>query len=212
MVINKILNSIKAFLKAGGDDLVFLISALLLLFLGTIFTFCTPFKRQKASFFAHLIVFLNVFIINFALYILGDFSIEKICMLSVSLYCVSLVAYIPSLIVSKKRTLKKEEKELINFIDKEMAKGLKVERLEEKENLLEKEKQAKESVSIDFSHVKGVIKRLEFYPLSVQEKKQVKELEKEIFLAESQGSKSSNLGNLNDYLTILLKIMAKYGV
>lgn len=64
----------------------------------------------------------------------------------------------------------------------------------------------------DFTHVKNVIERLNYFPLTPSDKKQVNELQITIERAEL-GEEFPDLKNkINDGLSSLLKIMSKYGV
>lgn len=65
---------------------------------------------------------------------------------------------------------------------------------------------------IDFTHLKSLLERLEFYPLSQAEKRQVKELSALVYTAENTVLTQSLKIKINDLLTFLLKIMAKYGI
>lgn len=65
---------------------------------------------------------------------------------------------------------------------------------------------------IDFTHLKSLLERLEFYPLSQAEKRQVKELSALVYTAENTALTQSLKIKINDLLTFLLKIMAKYGI
>ena len=65
---------------------------------------------------------------------------------------------------------------------------------------------------IEFSHVKSVINKLEYYPLKEQDKKQAKELENAILSAEQNGITLELKEKINDGLGALLKIMSKYAV
>ena len=65
---------------------------------------------------------------------------------------------------------------------------------------------------IDFSHVKSVLNKLEYYPLKEQDKKQAEQLEKAIFTAEQNGMTPVLKEDINDGLGALLKIMSKYAV
>ena len=65
---------------------------------------------------------------------------------------------------------------------------------------------------IDFSHVLGVIAKLEYYPLTTTEKKQVKELSEVIRQAQCGKNDKETKIRINDGLSFLLKIMAKHGV
>ncbi len=65
---------------------------------------------------------------------------------------------------------------------------------------------------IDFSHIKGILTKLEYYPLKEQDKKSAKDLEKAILEAEENGMDKALKQTINDGLGALLKIMAKYAV
>ena len=75
-----------------------------------------------------------------------------------------------------------------------------------------KEKEKSKNDEIDFSHVKSILARLEFYPLKEQDKKSALELEKAILEAEENGLNTMLKQTINDGLGALLKIMAKYAV
>ena len=67
-------------------------------------------------------------------------------------------------------------------------------------------------LGLDFSHVKKVIERLNYFGLSPSDKRQVKDLESTILSAE-RGDGGDNVKEcINDGLGALLKIMSKYGV
>lgn len=74
------------------------------------------------------------------------------------------------------------------------------------------DKSKKVKTDIDFSHVKNVMKRLDFYELSPNEKKLASELERAIVTAENDGADSALKRKINDGLGALLKIMSKYGI
>ncbi len=65
---------------------------------------------------------------------------------------------------------------------------------------------------LDFQHVKLVIQKLEYYPLSASDRKQVRDLEENVCQAENEGFTSALKNKINDGLGALLKIMSKYGV
>lgn len=81
-------------------------------------------------------------------------------------------------------------------------------------NLSEKNKKQTngQNDEIDFSHVKSILAKLEFYPLKEQDKKSAIELEKAILEAEENGLNTALKQIINDGLGALLKIMAKYAV
>lgn len=70
--------------------------------------------------------------------------------------------------------------------------------------------QARRNSALDVSHVKNVIERLSYFPLSVSERKQINELSSLILIAERNGDSVAK-EKLNEKLSLLLKIMAKYG-
>ena len=65
---------------------------------------------------------------------------------------------------------------------------------------------------VDFSHVKSVMERLSTVPLLPSDKKQITDLEKVVHTAETTGVDGALKSKINDGLSALLKIMAKYGV
>ena len=65
---------------------------------------------------------------------------------------------------------------------------------------------------LDFSHVKSVIERMEFFPLTATDKRQVRELENAVYQAEHGEFNRENKERINEGLGALLKIMSKYGV
>ena len=65
---------------------------------------------------------------------------------------------------------------------------------------------------VDFSHVKSVMDRLSSVALLPSDKKQIKELESVVRTAEATGVDGALKSKINDGLSALLKIMAKYGV
>lgn len=73
-------------------------------------------------------------------------------------------------------------------------------------------KSSQENDEIDFTHIKSILARLEYYPLKEQDKKSAKELEKAILDAEENGLDKILKQSINEGLGALLKIMAKYAV
>lgn len=64
----------------------------------------------------------------------------------------------------------------------------------------------------NFSHLKSVLERMDFYNLSAQDRKQVENLKLLIVKAETEPPTETLQDELNDGLNILLKIMSKYKV
>ena len=96
---------------------------------------------------------------------------------------------------------------LDNFAGKVMEeKEISVIKTEEKKN------KEKEEADINFSHVKSVINRMDYFALTANDKKQVRDLETAINRAERGEYTKEVKESINDGLGALLKIMAKYGI
>lgn len=83
------------------------------------------------------------------------------------------------------------------------------------ESLIVSSKPEQKSVSdfeLDFQHVKNVISRLDYLGLKDSDKRQVKELENALLVAEKGEFDQNVKSKINDGLGALLKIMSKYGV
>ena len=64
--------------------------------------------------------------------------------------------------------------------------------------------------ALDVSHVKSVIERLSYFPLTAGDRRQINELNSLILTAEREGD-AETMRALNEKLSSLLKLMAKYG-
>lgn len=80
------------------------------------------------------------------------------------------------------------------------------------EKIVTKPVEREKPPEVDFSHVKNVIKRLEYFNLTPNDKRQVKELESAIISAEKGVCDLKTKESVNEGLGCLLKIMSKYGV
>lgn len=76
----------------------------------------------------------------------------------------------------------------------------------------EREKPKEPTCEIDFSHVKTVLQRLEFSPLTPSDRRQIHDLELYLADAESGKGNAEIRAKINEGLGNLLKIMAKHGV
>ncbi|MBO5068596.1 MAG: hypothetical protein J6C62_09420 [Clostridia bacterium] len=120
------------------------------------------------------------------------------------------------LIPDKKIKISKKQKELARFLD-DCAKGCSVKNDDEEEKALEsiktvcEEERVKYDNDLDFSHVKNILSRMEYYNLTPNDKRQVKDLECAINQGEVQLTPSLK-EKINDGLGALLKIMSKYGI
>lgn len=77
-------------------------------------------------------------------------------------------------------------------------------------DMLKKTESAK--YGLDFSHVRKVLTRLDYFSLSPLDKRQIRELEVALLEAEQGDFTSSVKERLNDGLGSLLKIMSKHGI
>ena len=73
-------------------------------------------------------------------------------------------------------------------------------------------KESVKGVELDFTHVKNVLARLEYYGLSPSEKKIIEGLDNAITAAENDQIDQKVKSKINDGLGALLKIMSKYGI
>ena len=74
------------------------------------------------------------------------------------------------------------------------------------------DKKEDKGTELNFDHIKNVIKRLEYYPLSVADKKTVNTLSEQIEETEKNGETKESKNRINESLGAILKIMAKYKV
>ena len=125
-----------------------------------------------------------------------------ICLLAIPIKC-----------VEKKTKKQDESKEFIKFIDQKIAEQDQKPILNEIENVKPIEKENSETIDgLNLSHVKNILKRLDYFDLSQGDRRQVRDLETAVFQAERHFDDQDVKEKLNDGLGALLKIMAKYGV
>ncbi len=120
------------------------------------------------------------------------------------------------LLPERKVKIKENHRQLARFIDEsvdnlqaeqeEMEKSQPITPIKEEPDCVEQD------FELDFKHVKTVIQKLEYYPLTASDKKVVRELEDSIYNAENIGFTREIKNKINDGLGALLKIMSKYGV
>ena len=72
------------------------------------------------------------------------------------------------------------------------------------------EKEIKEE--LNFTHVKNVLERLNYFNLSPADRKTVIDLKSELYKVENIGHTRESKVKINDGLSSLLKIMSKYSV
>lgn len=110
---------------------------------------------------------------------------------------------------TKERKVKKEERQLINYIDGKIKEGENYSKnFETPSQKLNQEVQS----DINFAHVKSVLNRLKDFSLLEADKRQAKELEYAIYECERGNNSPLIKQQISDGLGVLLKIMAKYGV
>ena len=76
---------------------------------------------------------------------------------------------------------------------------------------IEEKEEIDNGYGVDFSHVKKVLSRIEYYPLSQADKRQVSELNSLIYSAERGEYSREIKEKINEGLGALLKIMSKHG-
>ena len=130
----------------------------------------------------------------------------------------SALSFIPTLLIRvKKFKVTERQRDLVKFIDSQIN--------AEKENSDIRDKISCENHTInqtkgncasdfevDFKHVKNVIARLDYFGLKECDKRQVKELENALLMAEKGEFNQDVKCKINDGLGALLRIMSKYGV
>jgi len=126
----------------------------------------------------------------------------------------ALLSFIPLLLIRVK-TGKKKQVELARYID-DRLKQANENCLQEKPPITIKcqpiEQKTVYKEDVNFSHVKNVIERLNYYTLSPFDRKQVNDLSCLLIEAEKTGITKELKEKINDGLGALLKIMSKYGV
>ena len=106
----------------------------------------------------------------------------------------------------------KDKLSFIRFLDEKIKAEQNEKRLNAPpEKLYAKQEIRERKPEIDFSHVKNVISRLNYFPLSTQDRNTVKELEYSVTQAERGDYDLEIKRKINDGLGALLKIMSKYG-
>lgn len=164
---------------------------------------------------------LGICVMNFAC--LTASSMLALLVVAISLFYIAGTFAVPN----REGKIKREQRELVRFIDEQIKSVVippkyesnipqntpqreVVEQIKETETPPKKEDASK--YSLDFQHVRSVITRLDAYGLSPSDKKQVRDLETALSLAENGDFTPIIKSKINDGLGALLKIMSKYGV
>lgn len=202
---------IEKFLQNLGINVIELVVLIVIgvLFLSFLFfkIFIRSFENKGTALFL-LSSFSLSFLYRYALAIFGKSENEFFLLLAV----ICLLA-IPIKCVEKKAKKQEESKEFIKFIDQKIK-----EQDQEPipifniENVKPIEKEKSETIDgLNLSHVKNILKRLDYFDLSQADRRQVRDLETTVFQAERYFDDLQVKEKLNDGLGALLKIMAKYG-
>ena len=137
----------------------------------------------------------------------------------IAIFMLGLSGIFLSILLFIDRKLEDGAKELIKQIDREIKNEtptplfpiVKDAPIVEKKEFVVRE-QPKRELDVDFSHVKSILERLDYYSLSNQDKRTVCELESLLVQAERGDGSRELKEKINDGLSSLLKIMSKYGV
>ena len=120
---------------------------------------------------------------------------------------------LPIRLVGKKNKKSDKSKEFIKYIDQKIAEEQTENNVAKEKIALPNDEEKKDVVDgLNLSHVKNILKRLDYIDLSQSDRRQVRELETAVFQAERRLDDLEVKEKLNDGLGALLKIMAKYGV
>lgn len=114
------------------------------------------------------------------------------------------------------KKVKENEKKFISYIDSKIKEGetyqkstqIKYEPKLERRTLIEEDK----AMDINYSHVRNILERLSYYSLKESDRKQARELEFALNECERGNDSPLMRSKVNDGISALLKIMAKYGV
>ncbi|MBQ3116471.1 MAG: hypothetical protein IJC07_05530 [Clostridia bacterium] len=207
----------KILIKFGCDRvlLIFALGQLLAFSIVLVLSLCVyDFSIKKRTWFFGVIGLINCFCY-------ATFSIVQAGQTYFIInFGLSLLLIAPILSVrERKRVIGEKELELARMLTNK-AKERCVENFEDKHPKLFEQPNIKYSeqkpsdlsdCGLDFSHVKNVLNRMEYFPLNTAEKKQVSDLNALIYSAEN-GVKDDRINEkINDGLGALLKIMSKHG-
>lgn len=132
------------------------------------------------------------------------------------------VTFVPVKLFRAKPIIKPEHLDLAELLDKEYVKESRADSMAEKPQVAATDKVThlkirvpapeKTETEIDFTHVKNVIERLNYYNLGPTDKRTVNDLANNVSQAENGEFTPELKEKINDGLGALLKIMSKYGV
>ncbi len=207
------LNSVKDFLvnNASLIEIITILGANLLIIFAFIILLCKC-KRKKNYYFYkrcwYLPFLCGIITGEYGLFTLSGIN-ASVCFITLSLGLVffSVICAIPV-----KADEKSDKINFIKFLDEKINESRGEKRLNAPpEKLVAVQKPKESKPEIDFSHVKSVIARLNYFSLSSQDRSVVKELELNVMQAERGDYDIETKRKINDGLGALLKIMSKYG-
>ncbi len=209
--IYNLTNSVLSVLDGGWILIIALSLQAIIFTVALLLTLLKPLyslKNRAWFFIASLATsFLELFVFSVA----GQVSLIYLSLFFTACFC-GAIASLPQ----KPLKIKESQRELARLIDKSVKEAeppLPPQPPKQQESIAPLEEQGDASkFELDFQHVKLVVQKLEYYPLSANDKKLVRELEENIYLAENQGFSTLIKCKINDGLGALLKIMSKYGV
>lgn len=207
------LNSVKDFLvnNASLIEIITILGTNLLIIFAFIILLCKC-KRKKNYYFYKRCWYLpfvcGIITGEYGLFALAYIN-ASVCFITLSLGLVffSVICAIPV-----KADEKSDKINFIKFLDEKINESRGEKRLNAPpEKLVAVQKPKESKPEIDFSHVKSVIARLNYFSLSSQDRSVVKDLELNVMQAERGDYDIETKRKINDGLGALLKIMSKYG-
>lgn len=196
---------------SGDGPFIFAFSLVFVCF--TVFALSLSYGKRKSAWFSCgcFAVISACFITAFsAVSLIIALPIENFAFYFATLAVETVVLVLFIKLIAERREIKKEEKELVKYID-ERINGEKKERVIE-ERIVASERTSSPPSEINFTHVKNVIGRLKDFDLSPSDQKQIDKLKEVLYAAENFGITVERKARINDGLAGLLKIMSKYGV
>lgn len=200
---------------------VFLALALIMVIFTVIETVLTRRKGNINKRVLHFSVSLGLVSIQTALSLVGlvtEIKIDRFY-LPLVLLGLSFILYAPVLLLTEKRPVVKDEQiDFAKFLDSTLrapvCRASLDKDLDDKPERLKPrvEPQSERAKDIDFTHVKNVAERLNYYNLSPTDKRTVTELLNSVAQAENGEFTQELRSKINDYLGMLLKLMSKYNV
>lgn len=216
------------FIFVGEDALLLCSVGLAILFFAVVFVSGLIKKRsfhRLRSLYIILGAGLLIVVLSVLLLCGGAIATGKVLFITLVTAGIYTFLYIPVFLFCGRVRVGKSHKEFIRALDgnvKSEEPGFLPKEIREYKNapdresvsviLPEKEEEARTAADVDFTHVKNVISRLDYFGLSQTDKNTVNELSSALKIAESSGMDETLKTRINDGLGALLKIMSKYNI